>query len=89
MVYGTDGAIGASGLVVLEDDKAVQPVYRPAPIIREAVLTENPEIATLLQPVFQALDLETLQALNGRVQLGGEPASAVAQDFLRSNGFLN
>ena len=44
MVYGTDGGIAPSGLVVLEDDKAVQPVYQPAPIIREAVLKENPEI---------------------------------------------
>ena len=43
MVYGTDGGIAASGLVVLEDDKSVQPVYAPAPIIREAVLQANPE----------------------------------------------
>ena len=34
MVYGTDGAIQAAGLVVLDDDKSVQPVYAPAPIIR-------------------------------------------------------
>ena len=43
MVYGTDGAIQPSGLVVLDDDKSVQPVYRPTPIIREAVLKANPE----------------------------------------------
>ena len=35
MVYGTDGAIQPSGLVVLDDDKDVQPVYNPTPIIRE------------------------------------------------------
>ena len=34
MVYGTDGGIAPSGLVVLEDDKGVQPVYQPAPVIR-------------------------------------------------------
>ncbi len=45
MVYGTDGGIAPSGLVVLDDDKSVQPVYAPAPIIREAVLKENPKIA--------------------------------------------
>lgn len=88
MVYGTDGGIAPSGLVVLEDDKNVQPVYQPTPIIREAALKENPEIETLLKPVFEKLDLMTLQELNGRVQVGGEPAKAVAEDFLKKNGFL-
>lgn len=88
MVYGTDGGIAPSGLVVLEDDKGVQPVYQPAPIIREEVLKQHPEIESLLQPVFEKLSLETLQELNGRVQVGGEPAKTVAQDFLRQNGFL-
>ncbi|HEV7317551.1 MAG TPA: ABC transporter substrate-binding protein [Ensifer sp.] len=88
MVYGTDGGIAPSGLVVLEDDKSVQPVYQPAPIIREAVLKENPQIEELLKPVFEKLDLVTLQDLNGRVQVGGEPAKAVAEDFLKKNGFL-
>jgi len=89
MVYGTDGGIAPSGLVVLEDDKQVQPVYQPAPVIREAVLQANPDIETLLKPVFEKLDLVTLQTLNGRVQVGGEPAQAVAEDFLKENGFLN
>jgi osmoprotectant transport system substrate-binding protein len=88
MVYGTDGAIAPSGLVVLEDDKGVQPVYQPAPIVREAVLKENPQIAEILKPIFESLDLVTLQDLNGRVQVGGEPAKAVAEDFLKSKGFL-
>ncbi|HXV31726.1 MAG TPA: ABC transporter substrate-binding protein [Sinorhizobium sp.] len=88
MVYGTDGGIQPSGLVVLEDDKNVQPIYQPTPIIREAVLKENPTIETLLKPVFEKLDLVTLQELNGRVQVGGEPAKAVAEDFLKKNGFL-
>jgi osmoprotectant transport system substrate-binding protein len=88
MVYGTDGGIAPSGLVVLEDDKHVQPVYQPAPIIREEVLKKNPKIEELLKPVFARLDLTTLQELNGRVQLGGEPAKAVAEDFLKANGFL-
>lgn len=88
MVYGTDGGIAPSGLVVLEDDKHVQPVYQPSPVIREEVLKQNPQIAELLKPVFEKLDLTTLQDLNGRVQVGGEPVKAVAEDFLKQNGFL-
>lgn len=88
MVYGTDGGIASSGLTVMEDDKHVQPVYQPTPIIREEVLKANPTIPDLLKPVFDKLDLKTLQELNGRVQVGGETASAVATDFLKTNGFL-
>ena len=88
MVYGTDGAIQPSGLVVLDDDKGVQPVYRPTPIIREATLEANPKIADILKPIFESLDLATLQGLNARVQVGGEPAKAVAADYLKSKGFL-
>ncbi|PSC04219.1 ABC transporter substrate-binding protein [Alsobacter soli] len=88
MVYGTDGGIAASGLVVMEDDKNDQPVYAPAPIIREAVLKENPKIADVLKPVFASFSRETLQQLNARIQLGGEPAKAVAEDYLKSKGLL-
>ncbi len=88
MIYGTDGGIAPSDLVVLKDDKGVQPVYQPAPIIREAVLKQHPQIAEILKPVFLKLDLETLQKLNGDVQVGGEPAKAVATEFLKKNGFL-
>ncbi len=89
MVYGTDGGIAPSGLTVLEDDKGVQPVYQPAPIIREEVLDEYPQIEELLKPVFEGLTLEVLQELNGRVQVGGEAAAAVATDYLTQNGFLD
>ena len=88
MVYGTDGGIAPSGLTVLTDDKGVQPVYEPSPIVREAVLSQYPQIKDLLEPVFAKLDLMTLQELNGRIQVGGESAQAVAVDWLKSNGFL-
>lgn len=88
MVYGTDGGIAPSGLVVLEDDKGVQPVYEPAPIIREAVLAEYPQIKDVLAPVFAKLDITTLQELNGRIQVGGESAQAVAVDWLKTNALV-
>jgi osmoprotectant transport system substrate-binding protein len=88
MVFGTDGSLAAAKLVVMDDDRSVQPVYQPAPVVRGAILRAHPEIATILDPIFRRLDLATLRDLNGRVQLAGEPASAVAADFLRRNGFV-
>lgn len=88
MVFGTDGSLAAAKLVALDDDRRVQPVYQPAPVVRAEVLRAHPEIAAILDPVFRRLDLGTLRELNGRVQLGGEPASSVAADFLQRNGFV-
>ncbi|MDA7085336.1 ABC transporter substrate-binding protein [Pseudomonas sp. SA3-5] len=79
MTYGTDGGLSALDLQVLEDTRGVQPVYQPAPVVRADVLEAYPQIATLLQPVFAALDLQTLQRLNGEVAvLGAEPAKVAA-----------
>ncbi len=88
MVYGTDGTIAALDLVVLGDPLGVQPIYQPAPIFRAEVIDEYPEIAGILEPVFAALDLETLQELNARVALEGQDARDVAEEWLRSAGFL-
>lgn len=88
MAYGTDGALAALGLVILEDTKNVQPVYAPAPILREEVLKKNPKIADALAPVFKLLDRPTLQALNAKIQLDGQDAKKVAADFLKSKGLL-
>ncbi|WP_022951020.1 glycine betaine ABC transporter substrate-binding protein OsmF [Leucothrix mucor] len=89
MAYGTDGGVGATGLVVMADDKGVQPVYEPAPVVRDAVLKEYPSIAEVLNPIFAELDMATLQKLNGRIQVGGEPAEAVARDYLTQTGVLD
>ena len=88
MVYGTDGAIEAAELTVLEDDKSVQQVYAPTPIIREAVLREYPKIEEILAPIFKSLTADNLRKLNAKIQVDGEPAKSVAQDYLRDNGFL-
>ena len=88
MAYGTDGAIAALGLTALEDDKGAEVVYAPAPVVREAVLQQHPEIARLLDPVFATLTLETLQRLNAGIAVDGEDAAAVAVAYLKSKGFL-
>ena len=88
MAYGTDGALVALGLVILEDTKGVQPVYAPAPIVREDALKKNPKIAEALAPVFKLLDRPTLQMLNAKIQLEGQDARKVAGDFLKSKGLL-
>jgi len=88
MAYGTDGALAALGLTALEDDKGAQVVYAPAPVVREPVLQQHPEIAKLLDPVFATLTLEALQQLNAKIAVEGEDAGAVAAAYLKSQHFL-
>jgi osmoprotectant transport system substrate-binding protein len=88
MVYGTDGGIDAANLQILEDDRHDQPIYAPVPIIREAVLAANPQIAQLVKPLMQSFTRETLQRLNARVQIDGESAQSVAEDYLHTLGLL-
>jgi osmoprotectant transport system substrate-binding protein len=52
------------------------------------VLKAHPEIAGYLKPVFASLDLKTLQTLNSRIQVNGEPAATVAASYLKSKGFV-
>jgi osmoprotectant transport system substrate-binding protein len=88
MAYGTDGALAALGLVALKDDKGAQIVYAPAPVVREEVLQEHPEIRAVLDPVFATLTLEILQKLNAEIAVDGQEAGAVAASYLRSKNFL-
>jgi osmoprotectant transport system substrate-binding protein len=88
MAYGTDATIAPLNLVLLEDDKHAQPFYQPAPTFRKAVTDKYPEIARMLDPVFAKLDRETLQKLNGQVQIDGQPPKTVAVNWLTQAGFI-
>ncbi|NDJ86542.1 MAG: ABC transporter substrate-binding protein [Chloroflexi bacterium] len=89
MSYGTTGENTAYDIVVLEDPDGAQPVYAPAPVVRGEVLRANPEIATILNPIFATLDNATLQTLNARVGVQGEAPRDVAEDYLRQMGFID
>jgi osmoprotectant transport system substrate-binding protein len=88
MVYGTDGNVIAANLQILEDDQHTEPVYAPVPMVREAVLKANPRIAQIVKPLMESFSRESLQELNARVQVNGESIASVAEDYLKSKGFL-
>lgn len=88
MAYGTDGTLSALDLVVLSDPKAAQPIYQPAPTVRKDVYDKYPQLATILDPVFAKLTLQTLQNLNGQIAVQGKDPQTVATTWLKSEGFL-
>ena len=88
MAYGTDGPVAALGLQTLTDPKGVQPIYAPAPVVREAVLKAYPQLDEWLKPVFASLDEKTLQKLNASIAVEGLDAKKVAADYLKGKGLI-
>ncbi len=88
MAYGTDGPVAALGLQTLTDPKGVQPVYAPAPVVREAVLKAYPDMPQWFEPVFKALDEKTLQELNAQIAVEGLDAGKVASQWLKEKGLV-
>ena len=88
MVYGTDGAITALDLLVMQDSKGAQIVYEPAPVVRAAVLQRYPGIGPALSRVFATLTMAKLQNLNAQVAVEGRPARDVARQHLEREGLL-
>ncbi|WP_419736934.1 glycine betaine ABC transporter substrate-binding protein [Pseudomonas sp. COR18] len=85
LVYTTDGRLNAFKLKLLEDDRHYFPDYTAAPVVRQAVLDANPQLAAVLKPLAELFDDETMRQLNARVDVGHESPSAVAADFLRQH----
>jgi osmoprotectant transport system substrate-binding protein len=88
MAYATDGALKALDLHALEDTRHAEPVYAPAPVIREATLASHLEIGAILAPVFAKLDLASLRDLNEKVAVEGEDPGAAAREFFDAHGLF-
>ena len=84
----TDGTLEQQGLVLLEDDKSIQPAQNLVPAVSSDFLADHPDIEDVLNPLMGALNTEILTELNGRVAVDREKPEDVAQDFLEQEGLL-
>ncbi len=85
----TDGTLEGQGLVLLEDDRAIQPAQNLVPAVSTEFLDANPDVAEPLEALMAALTTESLTELNGRVAVDRETAEDVARDFLVEQGLLD
>lgn len=84
----TDGRVKALQLTILTDDKQFFPVYNPAPTVRKSVYEQHPDIEKVLKPIAEALTDPVLQELNGQVDIDGKEPAEVAEEWLRTKGFI-
>ncbi len=83
-----DGTLADQGLLLLEDDKGIQPAQNLVPAVSSEFLADYPDIEGPLNDLMAALDNETLAELLVRVQIDREQPADVAQEFLESEGLL-
>lgn len=89
VAFGTDGELAAFDLLSLIDDQGLYPPYQVAPVVRQAALDANPELAELLNRLAPLLTDATMQRLNNEVSGSGREPADVAREFLTAQGLLN
>jgi osmoprotectant transport system substrate-binding protein len=88
-VFTTDGRILALDLQVLEDDKAYFPKYNVSLVVRDDLMKQYPQIADLMAPVTEKLTDDVLIKLNAEIDVDGKEPTDVAEEWLRSEGFIS
>jgi osmoprotectant transport system substrate-binding protein len=87
--FATDARIKAFDLVLLDDDKQFFPAYNGAPVVRQEVLDNNPELADLLNELAAKLDNDTMIALNYAVDVEHKDVKEVCTDWLKEQGLID
>jgi osmoprotectant transport system substrate-binding protein len=87
VMFSTDGQLAAEDLVVLPDDRELQPVEHVVPVVsRAAVDRYGTRLVGALDAVSARLRTRTLRFLNWRVSVAGNGARAEARAWLVRHG---
>ncbi|WP_181311878.1 ABC transporter substrate-binding protein [Nocardioides campestrisoli] len=84
-----DGTLESQGLVLLEDDRGIQPAQNLVPAVSSEFLDANPDVQDRLEGLMGALDNETLGDLIARVTVDREKPEDVASEWLQEQGLVS
>ena len=89
LLFTTDPDIPARHLVVLADDRGLQPAENITPVVRRDVIARyGPNLLAVLNKVSALLDTSALRALDAQVELAGQDPRLVAGRWLRAHGLI-
>jgi osmoprotectant transport system substrate-binding protein len=89
LLFTTDPRIPARHLVVLADDRGLQPAENITPLVRRSVIARyGPSLLAVLNRVSARLDTGTLRTLDARVEIAGRNPRLVAGGWLRARGLI-
>jgi osmoprotectant transport system substrate-binding protein len=83
----TDGTLAANGMVILQDDKKLQPAENLVPVINLKGASD-PKIATALNKLAPVLTTADLTALNAKVDAERQKPADVAKEYLTSKKLI-
>ena len=86
--FATDGRIQSMDLVILEDDQAFYPPYYAAPVVRQELLEESPEVRDVLNLLAGRMDDATMTEMNFEADENGVETSEVARNYLVNEGLI-
>jgi osmoprotectant transport system substrate-binding protein len=91
VVFTTDGALAEGELVLLEDDRGLQPAENVVPDVRAEVLESpiGPRVAAALDGVSARLTTSDLRFLNWRVEMAGNAPADEARGWLLRHGLVD
>jgi osmoprotectant transport system substrate-binding protein len=90
LLFSTDPAITAEHLVVLADDRGLQPAENVVPLVRrDAIARYGPRLLAALDAVSARLTTGSLRALDAQVELRGDNPGSVAWTWLRAQGLIS
>ncbi|WP_232676347.1 glycine betaine ABC transporter substrate-binding protein [Nocardioides sp. R-C-SC26] len=83
-----DPNLEAEELVLLEDDRGIQPAQNYVPAVATDFLAEHEGLADLLDALMAELDNDVINDLLARVTIDREKSDDVARDFLEEQGLI-
>jgi osmoprotectant transport system substrate-binding protein len=89
LLFSTDPSIPAQHLMVLADDRGLQPAENVTPLVsRDAVARYGAGLVAALNTVSARLDTVSLRALDAQVEIHGQDPRQVADSWLRAHGLI-
>jgi osmoprotectant transport system substrate-binding protein len=90
VLFTTDGALAGDDLLLLEDDRGLQPAENLVPLVRSDVLESagDRRVEAVLDEVSQRLTTPTLRFLNWRVSVAGNDPASEARGWLVRHGLV-
>jgi osmoprotectant transport system substrate-binding protein len=90
VLFTTDGALAGDGLVLLADDRGLQPVDNLVPLVRREVLAgaDGERVEAALDEVSGRLTTANLRFLNWRVAVAGNEPAVEARGWLLRQGLV-